>query len=94
MKSTEEIAEKLNAAAADLINSHGREIEKIRNESDGKIALRFHCAIKNGAMKTRLMFAAVAVKDQVENELDGQELLPGLETKSSRKRKKPVETRA
>ena len=87
MKTTEEIATKFSTAAADLINSHSREIEKLRDENDGKIVLRFNCSLSRGSIKTRLSFG-VATKDEIDAQLDGDQLpLAGLETPAPKTRR-------
>jgi hypothetical protein len=83
----EEIAEKTSVAVSDLINNHAREIERILDESEGKIRLRFHCAVKDHKMKVALGFGS-SIKDEINFPLDGdQVLLPGLETTKSRRKK-------
>jgi hypothetical protein len=83
----EEIAEKTSIAVSDLINNHAREIERILDESEGKIRLRFHCAVKDHKMKVGLGFGS-SIKDEINFPLDGdQVLLPGLETTKSRRKK-------
>ena len=88
MKTTEEIASKFSTAAADLISAHSREIEKIRDDTGGKITLRFSCLLTKGEMKTRLSFG-VATKDEIGQQLDDDQLpLAGLEPLKVRRRKK------
>jgi hypothetical protein len=83
----EEIAEKTSIAVSDLINNHAREIERILDESEGKIRLRFHCAVKDHKMKVGLGFGS-SIKDEINFPLDGdQVLLPGLESTKSRRKK-------
>jgi hypothetical protein len=86
----EEIAEKTSVAVSDLINNHAREIERILDESEGKIRLRFHCAVKDHKMKVGLGFGS-SIKDEINFPLDGdQVLLPGLESTKSRRKKQAV----
>jgi hypothetical protein len=83
----EEIAEKTSIAVSDLINNHAREIERILDESEGKIRLRFHCTVKDHKMKVGLGFGS-SIKDEINFPLDGdQVLLPGLESTKSRRKK-------
>jgi hypothetical protein len=78
MKTTQEIASKFSNAVGNLINNHSREIERIRDENDGKVNLRFSCLLTKDT--SRLSFG-VATKDEITEKLDGDQLpSAGLET--------------
>lgn len=86
MESIKEIAEKFSSAATDLINDYADEIQEVRGEHGGKITLRLSCVVHARTIKTKLTFG-VPTKDEVEEQLDGdQKTLPGLDIKSKRKK--------